>query len=342
MTNQFWYRADLPGGKTEFVTINAATGARQTSSHRDNAGDESLPVLRAPHPSRDSAVDTEVAFENRLDESVNIFWIDSDGRRIAYGSLRAGEKRTQHTFAGHVWLVTSAGNKTVAVFAAEETPAVAIIDGRRPDGSRQRKQRHENSRPPAAGARSPDGKWEVVLRHDNLFLREPASGAETPLTTDAGPRDTFAREPENPEPEVFWSPDAKHFVALRLKPGAQRRVYLIESSPTDQVQPKLDFLLAVLRFEPAGNHLARLILPLVQEMRYIEIHESNMAACAGQVNASAREIQNLFCPPVYATTLAHVIACPRGHSRQPVPGARAARSARIAAHPPGEPQVSLR
>jgi dipeptidyl aminopeptidase/acylaminoacyl peptidase len=240
VTNQFWYRVDLPGGKTEFVTINAETGARQTASRRDHADDESLPVLRAPHPSRDSAVDTEVVFENRLKEAVNLFWIDSGGARVAYGSIRPGEKYTQHTFAGHVWLVTGADKKNVAVFEAEDTPATAIIDGRQPERARARRARNENFRPPAAGARSPDGKWEVVLHHDNLFLREQVSGAETQLTTDAGPRDTFAREPDNPEPEVFWSPDAKHFVAMRLKPGAQRRVYLIESSPADQLQPKLD------------------------------------------------------------------------------------------------------
>jgi dipeptidyl aminopeptidase/acylaminoacyl peptidase len=239
-TNQFWYRVDLPGGKTEFVTINAETGARQTASRRDNAGDESLPVLRAPHPSRDSAVDTEVVFENRLKETVNLFWIDSGGARVPYGNIRPGEKYTQHTFAGHVWLVTSADKKNVAVFEAEDVPATAIIDGRQPERSRSRRARIENFRPPAAGPRSPDGKWEVVLHHDNLFLRELAAGTETQLTTDAGPRDTFAREPDNPEPDVFWAPDAKHFVALRLKPGGQRRVYLIESSPADQLQPKLD------------------------------------------------------------------------------------------------------
>ncbi len=239
-TNQFWYRVDLPGGKTEFVTVNAETGARQTASHRDSAGDESLPLLRAPHPSRESAVDTEVAFENRLGGTVNIFWIDPDGRRIAYGSLRAGEKRTQHTYAGHVWLVTAKGNNNLAVFAAEESPGIAIIDGRKPDGSRPRRQRNGDLRQSAAGTHSPDGRWEVVLHRDNLFLREPATGVETQLTTDATARDTFARDLENPQPEVFWSPDSKHFAALRLKPGAQRRVYLVESSPADQLQPKLD------------------------------------------------------------------------------------------------------
>ena len=58
-----------------------------------------------------------------------------------------------------------------------------------------------------------------------------------------------------------------------------------------EIQPELDLLATVLRFEPAGDHLAWLVLPLVQEMRYIEIHERNMAVVARQVNVSAGEIR---------------------------------------------------
>ncbi len=49
-----------------------------------------------------------------------------------------------------------------------------------------------------------------------------------------------ARDPDTPTPEVFWAPDSKHFVAMRLQPGTHRNVYLVESSPEDQLQPKLD------------------------------------------------------------------------------------------------------
>jgi dipeptidyl aminopeptidase/acylaminoacyl peptidase len=49
-----------------------------------------------------------------------------------------------------------------------------------------------------------------------------------------------SRDPETPAPEVYWAPDSRHFVAMRVQPGTQRRVYLVESSPEDQLQPKLD------------------------------------------------------------------------------------------------------
>ena len=48
------------------------------------------------------------------------------------------------------------------------------------------------------------------------------------------------REPETPEPEVYWSPDSQRLVAMRTRPGTERKVFLIESSPHDQLQPKLE------------------------------------------------------------------------------------------------------
>ncbi len=255
VTNQFWYRVDLPDSKTEFVTVNAATGERKTSAQRGDSGDDSLPVLRAPHPSRNSAEDTDIVFKNHLAEPVKLFWIDTGGGRNFYGELGAGETRLQHTFVGHVWLVTSVTTNEIAVFEAEETPGKAIIDGRPPEHRRTENVRRKNTAHPAPTENSPDGQWRVVVRDHNLLLCNLATQNETPLTTDGDATNSYARneetdravemdyaahDPATPSPEVFWSPDSKHFVALRFTPGTQRRVYLIESSPADQLQPKLE------------------------------------------------------------------------------------------------------
>jgi dipeptidyl aminopeptidase/acylaminoacyl peptidase len=105
------------------------------------------------------------------------------------------------------------------------------------------------------GNRSPNGKWEAVVKGNNLWLHDVKSGTSEQLTYDANPNSTYARDeeinraiemqfdrrdPETPTPEVYWSPDSKHLVAMRLQPGTERRVYLVESSPEDQLQPKLD------------------------------------------------------------------------------------------------------
>ena len=57
-------------------------------------------------------------------------------------------------------------------------------------------------------------------------------GKSTPLTKDGTANNGYERG-------VFWSPDSKKLVALRTEKGDDRKVYLIESSPKDQLQPKL-------------------------------------------------------------------------------------------------------
>ncbi|MGA2175999.1 MAG: DPP IV N-terminal domain-containing protein [Verrucomicrobiota bacterium] len=225
-----------------------------TAIKEDASGENRLPAGRVPHPSLTTGPETELTLVNRLGVDVNLFWIDPDGKRLPYGAIRAGERRQQHTYAGHVWLVTSPRGDVLAVFEATAKPALAVIDGRDSGPSRRR----GGARPPAeAGDRSPDGNWEVLVRGDNLFCRDLKADKdrEHQLTYDANPNSTYARnaesdraiemnydtpDSETPTPEVYWAPDSKHFVAMRLQPGTQRRVFLIESSPEDQLQPKLD------------------------------------------------------------------------------------------------------
>lgn len=82
------------------------------------------------------------------------------------------------------------------------------------------------------GHTSPDGTQTLVRRGQNLFLRESGDGTERPLTTD-GVAENFY------EDRVSWSPDGRSVLAWKTVPGEEHKVYLIESSPRDQKQPKL-------------------------------------------------------------------------------------------------------
>jgi dipeptidyl-peptidase-4 len=229
--------------------------SRYTLTRSQEAGEErSLPASRTPRPSSGTGTETAIKFENRLAQEVSVFWIDGDGNRQPYGSLQPDETREQHTFAGHVWMVTARNGDILAVFEAEASARLAVVDDRAPVGPQRRRGRNASARSTSAGVRSPDQKWEVLVRGHNLFLRESSSGKDEQLTHDANPDSTYARnaeseraielsydqrDPETPMPEVYWSPDSSRFVAMRLKPGTQRRVYIVESSPDDQLQPKL-------------------------------------------------------------------------------------------------------
>jgi len=212
-----------------------------------------LRATRFVHASRNTGGETEIKFVNRLTEDADLFWIDPDGKHVAYGSLPPGGNRTLHTYAGHVWLAATRAGTVLAVFQAEDTAGLAVID-RQGFGGRRRGGGNENEVRPAPTGISPDGKWEAIVNGNNFFLRELATGEQTQLTYDANPNSTYARDEEfersvnmqfdtqdapTPTPEVYWSPDSKRVVAMRLQPGTERKVYEVESSPPDQLQPKL-------------------------------------------------------------------------------------------------------
>ncbi len=202
----------------------------------NDATESRLPSARRPRPSLNTGAETEITFVNRLEQTVEIFWSDPDGRRVSYGPLPAGESRVQHTFAGHVWLICSVTGDVLAVFEAEPSASTAIVDG---PGNAEPRRRGGPAQRRTEVAKSPDGNWEAMLHGDNLFLREIKTGIEHALTSDANPTNTYTCEGDRSGPEVYWSPDSRHLVAMRRQPGASRRVYLVESSPDDQLQPKL-------------------------------------------------------------------------------------------------------
>jgi len=228
------------------------------------SGENRLVATRFPRPSRTTGAETRITIENRMGEDVDLFWIDPDNSRQPYGSLRPGERREQHTYAGHVWLVTSRAGNVLAVFEAEERPALAVVDAQAGRGGGRGGRRGGEgggegggARANLTGTRSPDGRWEVLVRGHNLYLRDlrASTNRDFKLTHDANPTSTYARDasreryvemqynaadPETPTPEVYWAPDSKRFVAMRTRPGTQRTVYMVASSPEDQLQPKLE------------------------------------------------------------------------------------------------------
>jgi dipeptidyl-peptidase 4 len=82
---------------------------------------------------------------------------------------------------------------------------------------------------------SPDGRWTAFVKDHNLFLRAREGGAECPLSKDGKKDDGYTGE-------FHWSPDSRRLVALRRKDYEPRKIHLIESSPRDQLQPKLHSL----------------------------------------------------------------------------------------------------
>jgi len=109
----FWYRVQTGPGKSEFILIDAATDNRKTAATLKELG---LPEKEAAKTSamkielrrtQRTGESSGIKFINQLDEDVELYWINQEGEHMRYGGVRAGAEREQHTFEGHVWLITS-------------------------------------------------------------------------------------------------------------------------------------------------------------------------------------------------------------------------------------------
>src|SRR5690348_4971773 len=88
---------------------------------------------------------------------------------------------------------------------------------------------------------SPDGKWIAFTRHDNLWVRNVASGEDVQLTKDAEPEWGYAkptgccaqvtsvRLKRVQRPVLVWSPDSKKIATYKMDERHVRQMYLLET-----------------------------------------------------------------------------------------------------------------
>ncbi len=195
------------------------------------------PVATGPRASSQGGAETEVTFVNDTKGPLELFWLDGQGERRSYGEIAAGQRRAQHTFAGHVWLLVDAKGRPMGVFQALVKPVTVEISARattRPAAGRRSRtgRRPSSARRRRQSARSPDGRWEAFFKDRNVWARKVDTGEAFALSTDGTAEDGY-------EDRLSWSPDSTKLVAVRVRKAAEHTVHFIESSPRDQVQPKL-------------------------------------------------------------------------------------------------------
>ena len=217
--DKFWYRVDLPDEHREFILVEATRGTRLFAFDHARLAE---------------------ALGRKTGKSI-------EPSRLPFDTLRFADdgKSVQLLSNDAAWSCDLESYEVTEGKPGEnKTTTGASVN--------QEASRNESSA--GAANRSPDGKWEVFVNGHNLFLRDTKSQTTSALTYDGNPGNSYARdvqrdraiemeyatrESETPEPEVYWSPDSRRLVAMRTRPGTQRMVYLIESSPKDQLQPKL-------------------------------------------------------------------------------------------------------
>jgi dipeptidyl aminopeptidase/acylaminoacyl peptidase len=77
-----------------------------------------------------------------------------------------------------------------------------------------------------------DGKWEAFIQDFNVYLKPTGKGDAFPLSFDGSENNDYTLR------SIAWSPDSKKLAAYHTRPGFDREVMYIESSPRDQLQPR--------------------------------------------------------------------------------------------------------
>ncbi|WP_210490373.1 S9 family peptidase [Rufibacter aurantiacus] len=80
---------------------------------------------------------------------------------------------------------------------------------------------------------SPDKQWEAFIKNHNVYIRSAKDKKiEHQLSFDGSAGEYYSSFLE-------WSPDSKKLATNRVRPNKEHLLYLIESSPLDQLQPKV-------------------------------------------------------------------------------------------------------
>lgn len=191
---------------------------------------------RTPRASRRTGDNTSITFDNRSQSDVQLVWLSTEGERTPYAVVKPGTSFRQNTYGGHIWLVVDAkyADKVLGAYEASDAESIAVIGA--PPTPNDPKPKSEPKEPPAPKIEAPEPEkvappFEVFARDYNLWRRDKKTKAETRLSTDGVAQNYYG--------DVESSPDGRFVVAMQTRPEQEHKVNIVESSPKDQLQPKL-------------------------------------------------------------------------------------------------------
>lgn len=145
--------------------------------------------------------------------------VDAKSPAIANIRVNAAADTLRFEFVGKKWAYAIAKNRIAsegAVVAPPPAPHWMVVDEEKQTWT----------------VPSPDGTHEAFIRENNVWVRNLSDRSERALTTNG----TISRYYSA---MLQWSPDGKYIATTKIRPIEKRYVYYVESSPADQLQPKL-------------------------------------------------------------------------------------------------------
>jgi len=228
-TKCFWYRNELGQGRKDFVFVDAAIGKRKAAFDHERLA-------------KDLAKVTGKAFEAHKLPFDAIKYKKADGDEKGFL-----EEAVYFQAVGKSWKInlkdhsltedTLRKGKKVSALRGIPGPrqeASKLVFSQSPESGVEATLPHEKSADPELQfPQSPkDEKLEAFIKDHNVWLRQGKGGEEVALTTDG-------KEGDGYQGNFQWSPDRKKLIGFRHKKAQERIVHFVESSPKDQLQPKL-------------------------------------------------------------------------------------------------------
>jgi ATP-dependent Clp protease adapter protein ClpS len=74
------------------------------------------------------AFPTSVMFTNLTPQNISVFWLDYNGERVAYRTLRSGEGYTQQTYISHPWVIVDSHGACLKIVLPGSTTRTVTIE----------------------------------------------------------------------------------------------------------------------------------------------------------------------------------------------------------------------
>jgi dipeptidyl aminopeptidase/acylaminoacyl peptidase len=228
--SRFWYRNDTRDNTRDFVVVDAEKGSRQPAfDHAKLAAALSQAAGGKYEASRLPFQTIEfVGGGKAVRFNLNGTAWQCDLASYECTKAASGPQEDADEPAAPAEEAADHSQNSYDPFAAEESSPEELAQKKGPPKGGPK---GGKGQPPAvAEAKSPDGKWTAFLKDHNVWLRDK-DGKETQATQNGAEGDDYTG--------VAWSPDSKTVVTYRSTPGDNKTVYLLETSPKDQLPAKV-------------------------------------------------------------------------------------------------------
>jgi len=231
-THRFWYRKAVKGGN-EFVLVDADSAAKKPAFDHDRlalglstAASEKYTGVTLPFTTfRYVDEATAITFT-----AANSNWRCDLTDYLCRKTGPAGQGQRGAPPAQPAPPSPDINDESPSEFANDVEDGMTYVSpqqGQRGGGGPPQPQNNPKA--------SPDDKLEALILNFNVFLRPKGKTQPSdawPLSFDGSEGNYYTLA------SIAWSPDSKHLVAYRVRPGYRREIHYVESSPTDQLQPK--------------------------------------------------------------------------------------------------------